>query len=86
MFWTLLGCIAAVLLILAWWHRVLLTLWCILATMWTVNQVVHRLIPLRWERRLVNGPLFKMWMAQLRYACEQQEKGIGGHCFEEDDE
>ena len=84
MIWALLGCVVAVLLILAWWHRVLLTLWCILIMLWTMNRVVHKLIPLRWELWLANGPMFQVMMAQLHFALEQQ-KGIGGHCFEKDD-
>lgn len=85
MIWILLGCAAAVLLILVWWHRVLLTLWCILIMLWISNKVLYRVLPRRWHRRLVGGPVFNIMIVQLRYACHELESGIGSHCFEEND-
>ncbi len=84
MLWPILGCIAAVLIILAWWHRVLLTLWCAIVMLWVTNRVLNKLLPKRLYDMLVNGPVFHVLIAQLHYATRQL-KGIGGHCFEKDD-
>jgi hypothetical protein len=80
----LLGCIIALALILIWWYRILLILWCSIILLWA-TRMLNKILPNRLSHWLNNGPVCALLLLQLHYAAKQA-KGIGAHCFEEDDE
>ena len=83
MFYAIIGCIIGVLLILAWWHRVLLVLYMLIAMLWLAMKLGW-ILPLSWNKWIMNKLMYHPLIIGLSYAVREVEDGkLGGHLFDD---
>ena len=86
MLYAIIGTVAGTVLVLVWWHRVLLTVWLLVAMLWTAV-TLGKIIPISWNKWITNKIVVHPLMAGLEYSVKEIESGkLGGHMFDNDDD